>query len=525
MKMIHLRDYVRRRRNKRGDAETRRREVGGGSSGRFFSASLRLCVSTHRPSRYPWRFFTQSLRLAAALLATFIATAHAADVQPAAKPNIVFLLIDDLGFADCGFMGGKDIRTPNIDRLARDGAILDSLYVQPVCSPTRAALMTGRYATHTGVYTIVRPHATWGLPLAERTLANALKDAGYATAITGKWHLGEFEPAYLPTARGFDHHYGHYFGMIDYDTHMRGKELDWYRDGKLLKEAGYSTELIANEACRMITGKEKGKPLFLYVPFNGVHSPLMAPEKYLAPYGSLRGPRQKLAGMLSAVDEAIGQIVSALEKSGQRENTLIIFSSDNGGQKPGENTPLRGFKASIWEGGVRACGLVNWPGKIAGGAHIKEPMHTVDWYPTLVKLAGGSLEQKTPLDGRDVWPMLTQGAPSPHEAILSVQSPTTAALRMGDWKLLMNASNRGSEEADESAPNVKGHGAAKTDRFELYNLATDIGETTNLAAKEPERVTTMRAKLAELLKGAVTPGQLNHEAEATVPPKKANAKR
>ena len=458
------------------------------------------------------------------LLAAFAATIHAADKQPAAKPNIVFLLIDDLGFADCGFNGGKDIRTPNIDRLAREGAILDSLYVQPVCSPTRAALMTGRYATHTGVYTIVRPHATWGLPLAERTLANALKDAGYATTATGKWHLGEFEPAYLPMARGFDHHYGHYFGMIDYNTHMRGKDLDWYRDGKLLKEEGYSTHLIAREACRVIAEKEKGKPLFLYVPFNGVHSPHQVPDEYLKPYGELKGARQKLAGMLAAVDEAIGQIVGALEKSGQRENTLIIFSSDNGGPKPGDNTPLHGFKGSIWEGGVRACGFVNWPGKIASGIHIKEPMHTIDWYPTLVKLAGGSLEQKTPLDGRDVWPMLTQGVPSPHDAILSVQSPTTAAVRMGDWKLLMNASNRDSEEADESAPKKRGKatGAAKGESFELYNLATDIGETTNLAAKEPARVATMRAKLAELLKGAVTPGQMNHEAEATVPPKKAN---
>ena len=465
------------------------------------------------------------LHLSLILLAAFAGTTHAADKQPGTKPNIVFLLIDDLGFADCGFNGGKDIRTPNIDKLAREGAILDSLYVQPVCSPTRAALMTGRYATHTGVYTIVRPHATWGLPLAERTLASALKDAGYATAATGKWHLGEFDPAYLPMARGFDHHYGHYFGMIDYNTHMRGKDLDWYRDGKQLKEEGYSTHLIAREACRVITEKEKGKPLFLYVPFNGIHSPHQVPDEYLKPYGELKGARQKLAGMLAAVDEAIAQIVAAVEKSGERENTLIIFSSDNGGPKPGDNTPLRGFKGSIWEGGVRACGFVNWPGKIASGVHIKEPMHTVDWYPTLVKLAGGSLEQKTALDGKDVWPMLTQGAHSPHDAILSVQSPTTAAVRVGDWKLLMNAADRDSEDGAEETVKKKGKGkaAATGDTVELYNLANDIGEQTNLAAKEPERVTKMRSKLAELLKDAMTPGQMNHEAEATISPKKAKA--
>jgi len=461
------------------------------------------------------------LKVAAVLVALYAASSAFAD-----KPNIVFFLIDDLGYADCGFNGGKDIHTPNIDRLAREGTILDSLYVQPVCSPTRAALMTGRYATRTGVYTIVRPHATWGLPLAERTLANALKDAGYATTITGKWHLGEFEPAYLPTARGFDHHSGHYFGMIDYNTHMRGKDLDWYRDGKLLKEDGYSTHLIAREACRTIAERDKAKPLFLYMPFNGVHSPHQVPDEYLKPYGELKGARQKLAGMLAAVDEGIGQVVSALEKAGIRDNTLIIFSTDNGGPRPGDNTPLRAWKGTIYEGGVRGCGFVNWPGHVPSGKHVKEPMHTVDWYPTLVNLADGSLEQKTPLDGRDIWPMLTKGAPSPHDAILSVQSPERAAVRIGDWKLLMNASEADSEETPEAATKPKGKGkakgAAKGEHFELYNLVTDIGEKTNLADTEPERVATMRVKLGELLKGAVTPGQMNQEDGAVGAPKKAN---
>jgi arylsulfatase A-like enzyme len=428
---------------------------------------------------------------------------HAAE---AARPNIVFVLIDDLGFADCGFNGGKDIQTPNIDKLARAGAILDSLYVQPVCSPTRSALMTGRYPTKTGVYSVVRPHAKWGLPLTERTLPSALKDAGYATVITGKWHLGEFDPAYQPLARGFDHHYGHYFGMIDYDTHMRDGELDWYRDGKPLKEEGYSTHLIAREACRVIAEKDKTKPLFLYVPFNGVHGPLMVPEKYLAPYAAIEGPRQKLAGMLAAVDEAIGQIVAALEETGQRENTLIIFSSDNGGPRPCLNTPLRGYKGSIYEGGVRACGFVNWPGQIPSGIHIKEPLHTIDWYPTLLKLAGASLEQKTAIDGKDIWSTLTNGAPSPHESILSAQSPTAAAIRMGDWKLLMNA----------ALPDARGKGKAKRQaksnteapHFALYNLTNDIGETNDLATQEPDRVTMMKAKLDALLKDAVSPGEI-----------------
>lgn len=427
------------------------------------------------------------------------------------KPNIVFFLIDDLGYADCGFMGGQEIETPNIDKLAHGGAILESHYVQSVCSPTRAALMTGRYATRTGVYTIVRPKAKWGLPLQERTLANALHDAGYETAITGKWHLGEFEPAYVPTSRGFDHQYGHYFGAIDYFTHRRDGSHDWYRDDKEVKEEGYSTHLVAREACHLITAKDKSKPLFLYVPFNGVHSPMQVPDSYLEPYGTLTGPRQKLAGMLAAVDEAIGQIVDSLETAGLRDNTLIVFSSDNGGPKPGTNTPLRDFKGSIYEGGVRGCAFANWPGKIPAGQRIKEPMHVIDWYPTLIKLAGGGLEQPLPVDGLDVWPMLTQSASSPHDAILSVRSPTQAALRMRDWKLISRGEFNAAESDTDSAKAAKPRARAKkrqqqAEPFELYNLASDIGETSNLASKEPDRVAEMSARLAEFLKDAVPSG-------------------
>jgi len=432
-----------------------------------------------------------------------------------AQPNILFILMDDLGYSDCGFSGGAEIKTPNLDRLAAGGAVLESLYVQPVCSPTRAALMTGRYATRTGVYTIVRPNAKWGLPLSERMLSSALKQAGYETAITGKWHLGEFDRAYLPTSRGFDHQYGHYFGALDYDTHIRDSQHDWYRDDKEVKEEGYSTHLIAREACRLIAEKDKSKPLFLYMPFNAVHGPLMVPDSYLKMYPSLKGPRQKLAGMLTAADEAIGQVIAALEQAGLRENTLIVFSSDNGGPKPGTNTPLRGFKGSIYEGGVRAAGFVNWPGHIPQGVRIKEPMHTVDWFPTLVKLAGSSIEQSNPLDGKDVWPMLSEGKASPHDAILSVQTPERAALRMGDWKLLLNASDKIADGMPESAPELqrgaKRRSAAQAEKVELYNLAADVSESKNLAASDPQRVAAMRAKLNELLQGAVPTGNLNAE--------------
>ena len=234
--------------------------------------------------------------------------------------------------------------------------------------------------------------------------------------------------------------------------------------------------------------------------------PMQVPDSYLEPYSTLSGPRQKLAGMLAAVDEAIGQIVESLEKSGLRENTLIVFSTDNGGPRPGTNTPLRDFKGSLYEGGVRGCAFANWPGKIPAGQRIKEPMHIIDWYPTLVKLAGGSLEQELPIDGQDVWPVLTQQAMSPHNAILSVQTPARAAIRMGDWKLI----SRGMDGTDSA--NVRRSKARTKNRqqseesIELYNLETDIGETTNLASKEPERVAMMTKRLADFLKDAVPSG-------------------
>jgi len=432
----------------------------------------------------------------------------------ALRPHIVFFLIDDLGYADCGFNGGREIRTPNIDALAKGGAVLESHYVQPVCSPTRAALMTGRYPTRTGVYTVVRPHAKWGLPLGERTLASALKDAGYETAISGKWHLGEFEPAYRPMARGFDHQYGHYFGALDYFTHLRDGDHDWYRDGLELKEEGYSTHLLTEEACRLIGSRAKEKPLFLYVPYNGVHSPMQVPDSYLAPYGHLSGARQKLAGMLAAVDEGIGQIVTALEKAEMRENTLIVFSSDNGGPPPGTNTPLRDFKGSLFEGGTRAAAFANWPAKIPAGQRIAHPMHVIDWYPTLVTLAGGTLEQALPVDGKNVWPMLTEGAPSPHEAILSAKSPSHAAIRAGNWKLIVSPAVAETPDAGGgNGKGQKGKGKAKAkaragsaEPLALYNLTEDPGETKNLAEGDPEKVRTLREKLESLLRDAVPSG-------------------
>ncbi len=420
----------------------------------------------------------------------------------AARPNIVYILADDMGYADPGFMGSKDLRTPNIDKIARGGSILSSYYEQPVCSPTRSTIMTGRYVMRTGVYSIVRPHAEWGLPLGERTLAQAMREAGYETAITGKWHLGEFQPEYLPLHRGFDHQYGNWFGAIDYFTHMRGKDLDWHRDDQICHDEGYSTFLDAKEACRIIRERNPDKPLFLYLPFNAVHTPLEAPPEYIKPYANLPKQRSTYAGMVAAMDEAIGQVIAALEKKKMIENTLIIFSSDNGGFAPGrvtDNGPLRAGKGTIYEGGVRVCACVNWPGHIPAGKTISEPLHSVDWFPTLVKLGGGSLEQKLPLDGKDIWPVLTEGAKSPHnELLLCGTRKNVTAIRVGDWKLLVNPNNKDEEDVEDTE--------AESGKLELYNLADDLGEKHDLAKSNPEKAKELRSRLDAMMKDAVPPG-------------------
>jgi arylsulfatase A-like enzyme len=421
-----------------------------------------------------------TLAFLTALALAPLASLHAATP----KPNIVYFLIDDMGYADCGFNGGKDVRTPNIDKLAKAGANLKSFYVQPLCSPTRAALLSGRYPTRTGVYNVVTPGAPWGLPLDERTLPQALVEAGYTTAITGKWHLGEFRPEYRPTARGFQHQYGHMMGNLDYNTHLRDGKLDWYRDDQPLKEEGYTTRLIAKEAVRLVRAHPADKPLFLYVPFNGIHSPYQVPEADAKPYAHLPKLRQTVAGMLAVVDEAVGQIAAAIEEKKMSDNTLIIFCSDNGGARVGtgtDNMPLRGGKGGIYEGGMRVAAFATWPGKIPAGTTIEEPIHVVDWYPTLLKLTGASTAQKHPVDGLDVWPVITKGAKSPHDAILLHGTNTNVrALRMGDWKLLQPANGK----------------------MELYNLAKDISEKNNLAAAEPDRVKAMRARLDAMVKDA-----------------------
>src|SRR5688500_4850252 len=264
------------------------------------------------------------------------------------------------------------------------------------------------------------------MALEERTLAQALRYASYETAITGKWHLGHFQPEYLPTRRGFEHQYGHYNGQIEYFEHTREGGFDWHRNDAVNRDEGYSTHLIAAEAVKRIAARDAKKPLFLYVPFNAVHGPHQVPEKYKALYGALKEPRRTYAGMMAAMDEAIGQILDALDANKMRENTLVLFTSDNGGASPGEvtdNGPLRGGKGGLYEGGVRVAACAAWPGKIPEGGTVTQPLHAVDVYPTLLKLAGADAKQKLQVDGMDAWPAISAGAAMPQRAILLNATP------------------------------------------------------------------------------------------------------
>jgi arylsulfatase A-like enzyme len=300
--------------------------------------------------------------------------------------------------------------------------------------------------------------------------------------------------------RGFDRQYGHYNGALDYFTHLRDGGFDWHKDDKVNRDEGYTTHLVAKEAAKFVRENAGKKPFFLYVPFNAVHAPLQVPAEYTKPYANLKGQRQKYAGMLAAMDEAVGQIVDAVEKAGVRKDTLFVFSSDNGGPQPGvvtDNGKYRAGKGTLYEGGVRVAACAAWDGHIKPGSTITEPMHMVDWYPTLLKLAGAKPEQKLPLDGRDIWPTLAEGKPSPHDAILLNVTPAAGAVRAGDWKLVVK---NGIDDPDGNPPKKAGKRSV-----ELFNLKGDPYEKTNLAEKNPEKAKELRAVLAGFAKQAVPP--------------------
>lgn len=447
------------------------------------------------------------ITLALVLYASFsLFAAEEASTPPVGKPNIVFLLADDLGWGDVGFHG-PDIKTPNIDKLAARGARLEAFYALPVCTPSRSALMTGRYPIRYGrQFNVLRPNSKVGLSLEERLLPQGLQEAGYETAICGKWHLGEFDPAYQPMQRGFEHQYRLDEPKKKFSHFAKSGSL--LRDRETCPDEGFLAPLYAKEAVRLIEEKDPDKPLFLYVAFNSPHTPVLCPPEYAAPYAQLGADRSVYAGMVAQMDESIGKIVDAIDRKGLGKNTLFVFMSDNGGLTTkaalASNGPLRGGKGSLYDGGTRVVACAAWDGHIPAGSVVNEPLHMVDWYPTLLKLAGASPEQKLPLDGKDAWPTIAEGKPSPHKDILINTVGREGAVRQGDWKLVRNGRTTDDEE-EKTEAKEKGKNQEGPDTCELFNLAQDPYEKTNVASQHPEKVSELSSHLDTYAKEAVPP--------------------
>ncbi len=416
------------------------------------------------------------------------------------QPNIIFIIADDLGWADVGFHGGN-VPTPNLKQLLTEGVELRQHYVAPVCSPTRAGFMTGRYWSRFGITT---PTNSLGLPFDTVTVAKALGEAGYKTCITGKWHLGS-KAEWGPNHFGFDHSYGSMAGGVTPWSHFYKKgpySTTWHRNEELITEDGHVTDLLANEAVEWIEKQHSDEPFFLYVPLTAVHLPIREPQALLdrVPKEITGEVARHYAACVLHLDDAVGRIVAAVEKAGKKGNTLIVFTSDNGGSTsenndtkypnvddncpngklPGNNLPLRGKKGDLYEGGTRVPTIARWTGKIPAGSSSKTPVHIVDWMPTFCALAGYQSETvNLNWDGTDIWPVISgEGSLAARSLYSAGTSFRSQALRDGDWKLIIFLSKDGVET-----------------RAELFNIAEDPNEKNNLAQSQADIVAEMRKKL------------------------------
>ncbi|XP_048590720.1 arylsulfatase B [Nematostella vectensis] len=468
------------------------------------------------------------IALAIALLST---------VSIASKsPHILLVVVDDLGWSDVGYHNITDLKTPNIDRLAAQGTILENYYVQPICSPTRSALLSGRYPIHTGLqHGVIKPTEPYGLPLDFTLLPKKLKQAGYATHMVGKWHLGFFEWEYTPLYRGFDTFYGFYNGAEDHFTHERSGILDLHDQKEPVrnKKNEYSAHIFSERAKEIISAHDPSKPLFLYLPFQCVHDPAQAPIRFVDMYKHIKNKlRRHYAGMVSAVDEAIGNVTQALQQKGLWDDTVMIFTTDNGGIPGGGgyDWPLRGHKATLWEGGVRGAAFVHSKMLKNKGSRSKELLHVTDWYPTLAALAGLDVHENgdsvPPLDGMDVWETIATGAPSPRKEILvNIDTPSQnplhdenllgyegSALRVGDMKILVGVPNITWFKPPELGGSLGRHwwrNWRKKDRIEvaLYNITADPEERHDMSQKLPDVVAKLRQRLDYYMSGAVPSGK------------------
>jgi arylsulfatase A-like enzyme len=401
------------------------------------------------------------------------------------RPNVLFIVGDDMGYADVGFHGSKDIPTPNLDALAASGVRFTNGYVSgPYCSPTRAGLLTGRYQTRFG-HEFNAGAGDSGLPLTERTIADRLKAAGYVTGAVGKWHLGA-QPQFHPQQRGFDEFYGFLAGAHDYF-----KPAGILRGTEPVAELDYTTDAFGREAAAFIQ-RHKSRPWFLYLAFNAVHTPMQATDDRRAKFATVADDsRRTYDAMMLALDEAIGRVRRKLVETGLEQNTLICFISDNGGPTmPGttvnasRNAPLRGSKRTTLEGGIHVPFVVSWPGRLKPGV-FAQPAIQLDLTATALIAAGIQPPPNWKLDGVDLLPFLTGARTSPPHAALYWRFGQQMAIRAGDYKLVRYDSNADTLTAARNQPVT----AAR-----LYHLATDIGETKDLAAAMPDLVKELQGR-------------------------------
>ncbi len=406
---------------------------------------------------------------------------------------MVLILADDLGYADLSVHGSRDIATPHLDSLAKHGVRCTSGYVSgPYCSPTRAGLLTGRYQQRFGhefnPALLAQGGTGQGLPTSEKTLADHLNAAGYATGLVGKWHLGE-EDKFHPLHRGFTEFFGFLPGSHSYtesDDKTRGPI---YRNRQRVELDGYLTDVLAREANAFID-RHKAKPFFLYLAFNAVHTPMQAPEARLKAFAHVKdATRQTYLAMLAALDDAVGQVLAKLRAAGLEENTLVFFLSDNGGPSAkkfapnaSSNVPLRGSKGDTWEGGIRVPFLVQWKGKLPAGKTYEHPVIQLDIATTALAAAGIPAQAEWKLDGVNLLPFLSGKEAGPPHAALYWRFGEQMAIRAGDWKLV---------RPDYSPDTPFGKVAQKP---MLFNLAQDVGEQNDLTAKHPEKVRELQAK-------------------------------
>jgi len=391
---------------------------------------------------------------------------------PSGRPNIVVIVADDLGYMDLGVQGCRAIPTPNIDSLAAGGVRFTDGYVScPVCSPTRAGLITGRYQQRFGHEFNPGPataaDANFGLPLTETTLADRMKSLGYSTGMVGKWHLG-YRPELHPLKRGFDEFFGFLGGAHSYVNALADKANPILRGTEPVDEKEYLTDAFTREAAGFLNRRRK-EPFFLYLTYNAVHGPMEPVDKYTSRFPSIAEPRRRtFAGMLAALDAGVGAVLKTLRDNGLEENTLIFFVSDNGGPTAGNtsrNDPLRGVKGQVLEGGIRVPFLMQWKARVPAGVVYRRPVIALDIFPTAVAAAGGKVPAEARLDGVNLLPYVAgKEKAAPHEA-LYWRFGQPAAIRQGDWKLLRQGE----------------------DAWQLYNLSEDVGEAKDLAAANPAK--------------------------------------